>query len=108
MKQIVSWGVLIALVAFPVWTMSANSTVQVGTNRLQPTEVSIAVGDTVTFHNQDEMFGGHTIVANDGSFKSPPLGKDESWSHTFDKPGTYTYHIKEHPRAKGRIVVNVK
>ena len=61
--------------------------VQVGHNRLDPAEVSIAVGDTVTFHNLDAMPGGHTIVAGDGSFQSPPLGKDESWSHSFAEPG---------------------
>jgi plastocyanin len=51
------------------------------------------------------MPGGHTIMADDCSFKSPDLAKDESWSHTFTKPGTYAYHIKQHPEAKGKIVV---
>ena len=41
----------------------------------------------------------------DYAFASPGLGKDEQWSHTFDEPGEYGYAIKEHPSAKGRIVV---
>jgi plastocyanin len=80
-------------------------TVHVGHNRLDPAEVSIAVGDTVTFHNMDEMPGGHTIVADDGSFQSPALAKDDSWTHTFTEAGSYGYHIKEHADAKGKVVV---
>jgi len=48
---------------------------------------------------------GHTVGVDDGSFSSPPLGKDKSWSHTFDKAGIYKIHIKEHPGAKGEIGV---
>ena len=51
------------------------------------------------------MPGGHTIVASDGSFESPSLSKDQKWSHTFTEPGVYAYEIKEHPSAKGKIVV---
>jgi plastocyanin len=79
--------------------------IHVGHNKLDPAEASIAVGDTVVFHNLDEMPGGHTIVADDGSFESPGLAKDASWSHTFETAGTYSYHIKEHPAAKGKIIV---
>lgn len=80
-------------------------TVKVGHNSLDPAEVAIAKGDTVTFTNTAEMPGGHTIVADDGSFSSPALGKDKSWSRAFAEPGTYAIHIKEHPSAKGAIVV---
>ncbi len=59
----------------------------------------------VVFHNLDRMPGGHTVVADDGSFGGPGLAKDEKGSHTFSKPGVYSYSIKEHPSAKGRIVV---
>ncbi len=79
--------------------------VEVGHNRLSPNEITIAVGETVTFHNQDEMPGGHTLVADDGSFQSPPLKKGEEWSRTFEKPGTYDYHMRQHPDAKGTITV---
>ena len=53
----------------------------------------------------DEMPGGHSIVADDGSFQSPGLAKGESWTHTFDEPGTHSYSIKEHPKARGSITV---
>ena len=49
--------------------------------------------------------GGHTIVADDGTFSSPPLGKDESWSHTFNAVGDHGYSIQQHPSAKGTVTV---
>ncbi len=79
--------------------------VHVGHNKIDPADISIGAGDTVTFHNLDQMPGGHTIVADDGSFESPPLGKDEKWTPEFSEPGTHGIHIKQHPTAKATIVV---
>jgi plastocyanin len=93
----------LALGASPAF--AADPMVQVGHNKLDPAELSVTAGTTVVFHNVDEMPGGHTVAADDGSFQSPPLAKDQQWSHTFSESGTFTYSIKEHPTAKGRIVV---
>jgi len=84
---------------------AAEVTVTVGHNRIDPAQVKIEAGDTVVFHNVDEMPGGHTVVAKDGSFASPPLAKDQKWSHTFEKAGSYPIGIKQHPDATGEIVV---
>ncbi len=84
---------------------AADVTVTVGHNRIEPSQIQLQTGDTVVFHNVDEMPGGHTIVADDGSFSSPPLGKDEKWSHSFDAPGTHKIHIEQHPKAVGEITV---
>ncbi len=86
-------------------TVAADATVQVGHNRLEPANVTIQAGESVSFHNQDRMPGGHTIVADDGEFSSPPLEQDGSWSQTFESPGAYSYHIEQHPGAKGTITV---
>ncbi len=99
----------LALLAAAVVAASAVAAdevmVHVGHNKLAPAELEIAVGTTVVFHNMDEMPGGHSIVADDGSFQSPSLEKNGRWSHTFDKVGVYSYSIKEHPSAKGKITV---
>jgi plastocyanin len=79
--------------------------IHVGHNSLQPAEVSIEVGDTVTFHNMDEMPGGHTVTTDDESLSSPPLGKDQTWSHEFTEPGSFSFHIKEHADAKMTVVM---
>lgn len=86
-------------------SIADDATVKVGHNRLEPATLSVSVGDTVTFLNEDQMPGGHTIVADDGSFSSGGLAKGESWSHTFESAGSYGYHIKEHPGAKGTVSV---
>jgi plastocyanin len=95
----------LVLLTFSLAALAAETTVKVSHNSLEPSMVSITAGDTVTFENTVEMPGGHTIVANDNSFKSPALAKGQSWSHTFSKAGTYAFHVKEHPDNKGKIVV---
>ena len=99
------WMASALLLASAVAASAKEVTVKVGHNSLEPGTLAIGKGDTVVFSNTQEMPGGHTVVADDGSFSSPALGKDKSWSHTFDKAGTYKIHIKEHPGAKGEIVV---
>jgi plastocyanin len=79
--------------------------VHIGHDSVDPARIEIKAGDTVVFHNLHEMPGGHTVVADDGSFESPALAKDEQWKHTFEKPGTYGVHVKQHPNAKGVVVV---
>lgn len=97
---------VLALALFTAQAALADEvTVQVGHSRIDPAEVTIAVGDTVVFHNMDEMPGGHTVMAADGSFESPPLAKGEEYRHTFGEAGTVEVTIKQHPDAKGRIVV---
>jgi len=84
---------------------AAEVTVKVGHNKIDPAQLTVAVGDSVVFHNLDAMPGGHTVVADDGSFASPGLAQDEKWTRTFDKPGRYGIHLKEHPAARGSIEV---
>ena len=98
------FGCAVALLAAPA-VLAHGTSVEVGHNRISPAEVTIGVGDVVHFVNQDEMPGGHTIVADGGAFESPALGKGESWHHTFAEPGTYVYRVKQHPGATGKIVV---
>ena len=85
---------------------AAGPTITVGHNRIDPAKVSIQKGDSVTFHNVDAMPGGHTIAADDGSFTTPPLKKDESFTQKFDQPGSVHIHIVQHPGAKGEIDVS--
>ena len=93
------------LLCVPPTARAAGATVTVGHNRIEPAAISIHRGESVTFHNVDEMPGGHTIVADDGSWKSPPLKKDESFTQRFDKAGKTAIHIEQHPTAKGVIEV---
>jgi plastocyanin len=85
--------------------LAGDVMVHVGHDKLDPAEVTIPADTTVVFHNLDQMPGGHSIVADDGSFQSPGLAKNESWSHTFSETGVYPYSIKEHSAARGKIIV---
>jgi plastocyanin len=67
-----------------------TQTVQITKNGFTPAQASITVGDTVTWHNADT--GDHQIVANDGTFASPVLHPDQSYSHTFQQAGKWTYY----------------
>lgn len=82
-----------------------DATVRIGHDRVQPAEVTVEAGETVTFLNEEKMPGGHTIAATDGSFSSPPLDVDESWEKSFEEPGRYDFRIEEHPEATGTVVV---
>ena len=105
MRQGLRLCFLLAFVLASSSVHAGEAMVYVGHNKLDPSELKVTTGTTVVFHNLDEMPGGHSIVADDGSFHSPALAKDQTWSHAFTEPGVYGYSIREHPSAKGTIVV---
>ena len=68
-----------------------------------PQSITVAAGTTVKWTNRDDI--PHTVVSNDRIFKSRVLDTDESFSFTFDKPGTYPYFCSIHPKMTGTVVV---
>jgi len=102
-RYLTALGAILLLTATSA--LADPTVIKVGHNRIDPAECTIEAGAAVTFLNEDQMPGGHTIVADDGSFESPALAKDQEWSHTFEEPGTYTFTIKQHPSAKGTVTV---
>jgi len=69
-----------------------------------PRGPQLIVGAVVTWKNADPYT--HQIVANDGSFGSQPLQKGDTYTHTFTKPGTYTYYCAIHNVMTGTLVVS--
>ena len=69
-----------------------------------PAEVTVAAGTTVTWVNKESGVP-HTSTSDDGLWKSGTLSPGDSFSFTFDRPGTYTYFCSIHPNMKGTIVV---
>lgn len=69
-----------------------------------PSTLTVAVGTTVTWTNQDAV--KHTVTANDGSFDGGPLSNGQTFSQTFAKAGTYAYHCKIHPSMTATITVH--
>ncbi|HEY4938171.1 MAG TPA: plastocyanin/azurin family copper-binding protein [Actinomycetota bacterium] len=70
-----------------------------------PPSVTASVGQTVAWVFQDT--NPHTVTADDDSFTSPKVGlaNGKTYSHTFDKAGTYKYHCFIHPQMLGTVVV---
>jgi plastocyanin len=68
-----------------------------------PTSMTVKAGATVTWTNMDQE--PHTVMSPDGLFRSGALDTGDSFSFTFDKPGTYQYVCTIHPRMVGTVVV---
>lgn len=69
----------------------------------QPRTVTVGVGDSVTWTNQDGV--GHTATADDGSFDTDTIAAGSSASVTFDSAGSFPYHCEIHPSMTGTVVV---
>ena len=71
-----------------------------------PATIKVKVGAMVTWTNQDSVH--HNVVADkpsDDAPNGPLIGRGETYSFTFKKPGTYTYHCVPHPYMHGSVVV---
>jgi plastocyanin len=69
-----------------------------------PEATEVEAGTRVTWKNDDAA--EHTVTAIEGDFESNSLGQGESFSFTFDQPGTFAYRCAIHPEMEG--VVNVQ
>jgi len=86
--------------------ISTSGAITINNFVFSPGELDIKAGTKVTWtNNQDGI--PHQIVSDpDGTtFKSDPLQTGQSYSFTFDKVGSYSYHCGIHPMMTGKIVV---
>lgn len=67
-----------------------------------PASVTVKVGGTVTWTNNDSPT--HTITG-DGGLDSGDVANGGTYSKTFDKAGTYKYHCTIHPNMTGEVIV---
>ncbi|MFW5714162.1 MAG: cupredoxin domain-containing protein [Brevefilum sp.] len=76
-------------------------------NTFQPQEITISTGTTITWTNEDAV--DHTVTS--GTRGSPTemfdasVGAGETFSFTFDEPGTYEYFCSIHPGMDGTVIV---
>jgi plastocyanin len=59
-----------------------------------PAAIEVKVGATVTWRNEGQEV--HNIVAHDGSFRSPDLAPDNTYSYNFLRPGRFSYLCTYH------------
>ena len=85
----------------------------------EPPVISITVGDSITWYNDDRE--GHTVTSGEGSgrfgwmddnFGAPDGGFDsgrfmpgESWAFNFEESGTFSYFCTIHPWMEGVVIV---
>jgi plastocyanin len=73
------------------------------TNAYSPSPLTVNVGDTVTWVNNDNT--AHTSTSNGGAWNSSTIPPGGQFSTTFQTAGTYPYHCTIHPGMVGMVVV---
>jgi plastocyanin len=81
----------------------AGNAVSIDNFAFAPATLTVPAGSTVTWTNRDEE--PHTVVANDGSFHSPGMGSQATYSHTFPTVGKFDYVCSIHPFMHATVVV---
>ena len=88
-----------ALMAVPA--SAADQSVTARDNTFSPRDVTVDVGDTVTWTNAG-LFP-HNVKFDDGSFEQPAEPDTSNWTveRTFDTPGTFRYYCEAHGEPGG-------
>ena len=69
-----------------------------------PKKLTVAVGTEVEWVDES---GRHSVVADDGSFKSEILTAGSTFKHKFDKKGEYRYYCEFHGEPHGKDMAGV-
>jgi plastocyanin len=82
----------------------ANHYVDIKNYEFFPATLTIGVGESVAFVNEDSVT--HTVTTyHVYELDSPRLSPGDSYIHTFNTPGTYSYQCSIHSSMKGTIIV---
>ncbi|MGD0174622.1 MAG: cupredoxin domain-containing protein [Anaerolineales bacterium] len=68
-----------------------------------PANVTVKVGTTVRWTNQDSAV--HSVTSDAGVWDSGSIAQGEMYTRVFDTVGTFAYHCGVHPSMKGTIIV---
>lgn len=87
--------------------MPQQQVVSIKNLAFDPQTLTIQVGDTVTWTNNETDGTDHTTTSDTANlWDSGLLQPGQSFSHTFPDPGTFTYHCTVHTFMTGSIVVH--
>ncbi len=101
----------IGLVALALGCMSSNSvtnptqtnSVNIQGFAFHPSSITVPVGATVTWTNQDAT--AHTVTQDGAGFNSGALAQNASFSQTFATKGTFNYHCSFHSNMIASVTV---
>jgi plastocyanin len=94
---------VVGLLAAAAPTSAATTGVSITSTGFRPASVTVVAGDAVTWTNNDAV--RHQVVANDGTFSSPVLAANQSFTHVFRNGGSFAYHDAIRPRLRGAVAV---
>ena len=97
--------VLGAHAARPVAHAHATAHVSIQNFAFSPNTLTVAPGTTVVWTNHDSV--AHTVTSDTGAWRaSGNLATNKTFSHTFAKAGTYSYHWANHSSMTARVIVS--
>lgn len=98
------WGLEGESVQAAVPKGSQTHTVVIRELKFQPAVLTVSVGDTVKWKNDDIV--PHTATSTESKeFDSGNLAVGSSWKYVARKKGTYFYICTLHPNMKAKLVV---
>ena len=83
--------------------LAAGENVSIAGFAFSPATVTVSVGDSVTWTNNDGAT--HTATADGGSFDTGNIAAGGSDSVTFNTAGSFDYHCTIHSQMTGTVVV---
>jgi plastocyanin len=106
-RTLVCLRLLVASAGFAILSsnsgFAATASVNISNFAFDPKDVTVNVGDTVTWTQKDTT--PHTTTSDDAVWDSPFLSVGQSFSRVFDVPGSFPYHCKPHPFMTGTVTV---
>lgn len=84
---------------------AAEVVVEIRDNKFIPAEVTIKIGTTVRWVNEERRTSHSVLFLGAGGFESERMFPGESWQRRFDTPGVHAYTCGPHPEMKGRVEV---
>ncbi len=87
----------------PAPPISASLELEISGFAFVPPTVTVSVGTTVTWTNNDSV--AHTVTTRETLFDSGTLSRGAAFSYTFEQSGTFEYYCKIHPSMTGKVIV---
>jgi plastocyanin len=83
---------------------SSDYKVRIENMAFSPQTITIEKGESISWTNYDSA--PHTVSSDSGTeLQSNTLAKGDTYRHTFNTAGTYTYHCNVHPGMKATVIV---
>ncbi len=80
-----------------------NAQIVIRDNGFEPSRINVSAGQSIRWTNDSTH--AVTVTAENGSWDSGKLEPGKTFSHTFDSPGSYGFHLKENQQVKGTTLV---